>query len=210
MIIETWSDVVCPWCYIGKRRLERALASTGVEAEVVHRAFQLDPSAHTEGRKTVDVLAHKYGVSPAEAAAMMDQVTDIARGEGLDYHLADTQSGNTADAHRVILWAQDTVNAAAGQRLADTIMQAYFCNAQPVFTPKQLLPLVAQADLDESVAADMLTTSAYLDVVAADQIQAREFGATGVPFFVIDRQFGIAGAQPLEVFEGALRKALSQ
>jgi predicted DsbA family dithiol-disulfide isomerase len=108
MQIEVWADVVCPWCYIGKRRLHGALAQRDLgDVEIVHRAFQLDPSAGAVTEPTIERLAEKYGVSREQALAMMANVTQVAAGEGLDYHLDSTLSGNTRDAHRLVLWAQD-------------------------------------------------------------------------------------------------------
>lgn len=208
MRIELWSDVVCPWCYLGKRRLEAVLAETGITAEIVHRAFQLDPGARTEGKRTVDVLAAKYGVDAAGAEAMMANVTDAARTEGLEYRLLDTQSGNTVDAHRLVLWAQAEHGPATGQRLMERILRSYFCEALPVFTPEQLLPFAAAEGLDAAAAATLLAGDDLRQQVAEDQREAAELGATGVPFFVIDRRIGIPGAQPRDVFERALRQAV--
>lgn len=207
MRIELWSDVVCPWCYLGKRRLEAVLDATGTRAEIVHRAFQLDPGASTEGRRTVDVLAAKYGVDAAGAEAMMANVTEAARTEGLEYRLLGTQSGNTADAHRLVLWAQAAHGPETGQRLMERILRSYFCEALPVFTPAQLLPLVAAEGLDPDAAGAELAGDAFRQQVADDQREAIALGATGVPFFVIDRRIGIPGAQPREVLERALRQA---
>lgn len=214
MRIEVWSDVVCPWCFIGKRRLEQAIAvlradpSWNVtEIEVLHRAFQLDPSNTTDGERTVDVLARKYKMSPEETAAMMGNVTEVAASVGLAFRLLDTHSGNTADAHRLLLWAQETAGEIATQQLLERLLHGYFEEAEPVFTAAELLPFVREVGLDADAAKAMLSTDAYLDAVAADQQQAAEFGANGVPFFVIDQRFGISGAQSLEVFTETLRQA---
>ena len=202
MHVEVWTDVVCPWCYIGKRRLEQALADAGVDATITHRAFQLDPSAVSNGERTVDHLAHKYGVSPAEAEAMMANVAQVAAGVGLHYRLGDTTSGNTVDAHRLILWAQEQ-----GQALLEALYDAYFVQALPVFTVDDLIPIVAQAGLDAAAARAVLASDAYREQVEADQRLARDFGANGVPFFVFDRAYGISGAQPAEVFAATIAKA---
>ena len=205
MTVEVWSDVVCPWCFIGKRRLETALAESGVtDVEVVHRAFQLDPTARTEGRRTVEVLAQKYGMDAAGAATMMGQVSDIARGEGLDYRLTETVSGNTELAHRVLLWAQEM---GRGQELLECLYTAYFEQAQPVFTIDDLLPHVQAVGLDPQAARDAAAAPQYADRVREDLELARSFGASGVPFFVVDRRYGISGAQPREVFVQTLAAA---
>jgi predicted DsbA family dithiol-disulfide isomerase len=204
MQVEVWSDVVCPWCYIGKRRLEQALASVDYPVEVIHRAFQLDPAATTEGRRTLEVIAAKYRLSAADATSMMANVEQVAASVGLDYHLEETVSGNTRDAHRVLLWAQEQGKA---NDLLESLYSGYFEQARPIFTAEELMPLVAFAGLDVAAALDMLGSDAYVEQVRADQELAASFGATGVPFFVFNRQYGISGAQPLEAFEQTLRSA---
>ena len=208
MQIEVWADVVCPWCYIGKRRLQSALDERGIadEVEIVHRAFQLDPTASTTTAPTIDHLAAKYGVSRDEALAMMANVTEVAAGEGLDYRLDLTTTGNTRDAHRLVLWAQDH-DPVLAQRLLETMYSAYFEQGRGVFTTDELVGLAAEAGLDADAARAMLAGTAYLDQVVQDEVLARTFGANGVPFFVIDRAYGVSGAQPLEVFLDAIDQA---
>lgn len=208
MKIEVWADVVCPWCYIGKRRLQSALAERGIadEVEIVHRAFQLDPTASTTTAPTVDHLAAKYGVSRDEALAMMSNVTEVAAGEGLEYHLDRTMTGNTRNAHRLTLWAQDQ-DPLVAQRLLEAMYSAYFEQGRGVFSTDDLVALAAEVGLDADAAREMLAGSAYLDQVVEDQVLARTFGANGVPFFVIDRAYGVSGAQPLEVFLNAIDQA---
>ena len=204
MLIEVWSDVVCPWCFIGKRRLESALEQAGVkDAEIVYRAFQLDPSATTDGARTVDVISRKYGVSLEEAEKMMDNVTSVAAGEGLNFRLLDGVSGNTGDAHRLMLWAAEQ---GRGQELVEALFHRYFELAEPVFTTDDLLPIAEEVGLDRAAAAELLACDAYADQVVADQAQAAAYGANGVPFFVFDRKVAFSGAQPLEVFLGALEQ----
>ena len=204
MQIEVWSDVVCPWCFIGKRRLERALADSGLtDVEVVHRAFQLDPHATTDGRRTVEVIARKYGTDVAGAEEMMGQVTAVASGEGLAFRLLDTTSGNTELAHEVLLWAQDQDR---GQELLERLFAAYFEQAQPIFTLEDLLHHVSAVGLDADQARAAVASGVYRGRVAEDVDLARQFGATGVPFFVFDRRYGISGAQPLEAFAQTLRE----
>ena len=208
MQIEVWADVVCPWCYIGKRRLQSALAERGIadEVEIVHRAFQLDPTASTTTAPTIDHLAAKYGVSRDEALAMMSNVTEVAAGEGLDYHLDRTMTGNTRNAHRLALWAQDQ-DPLIAQRLLEAMYSAYFEQGRGVFSADDLVALAAEVGLDADAAREMLAGSAYLDQVVEDQVLARTFGANGVPFFVIDRAYGVSGAQPVEVFLNAIDQA---
>jgi len=207
MQIEVWADVVCPWCYIGKKRLQRALTECGIEdAQIVHRAFQLDPTADTQTQPTVALLAEKYGVTEQQALDMMSDVTEVAAQEGLDYHLDRTLSGNTRDAHRLALWAQDH-DPAAAQALLESMYSAYFEHGRSVFTVDDLCGFAREAGLDGDQARVMLAGTAYLDQVVQDQVLARTFGANGVPFFVIDRAYGVSGAQPIEVFVDALQQA---
>lgn len=208
MQIEVWADVVCPWCYIGKRRLQSALAERGIadDVEIIHRAFQLDPTASTTTAPTIDHLAAKYGVSRDEALAMMSNVTEVAAGEGLEYHLDRTMTGNTRNAHRLVLWAQDQ-DPVAAQRLLEAMYSAYFEQGRGVFSTDDLVALAAESGLEADAAREMLAGSAYLDQVVEDQVLARTFGANGVPFFVIDRAYGVSGAQPVEVFLQAIDQA---
>jgi predicted DsbA family dithiol-disulfide isomerase len=208
MRIEVWADVVCPWCYIGKRRLQAALAERGLsdQVEVVHRAFQLDPTASTITEPTIDHLAVKYGVSRDEALAMMANVTQVAAAEGLDYHLDLCMTGNTRDAHRLALWAQEQDPAIADQ-LLEAMYSAYFEQGRGVFTTDDLVAFASEVGLDADAAREMLSGTEYLDQVVQDQVLARTFGANGVPFFVIDRAYGVSGAQPLEVFLDAIDQA---
>ncbi len=207
MIIEVWADVVCPWCFIGKRRLERAIAALPElpELEVVHRAFQLDPGAIADGRLTTEVLASKYGLDAAGVRNMLGQVDSAGATEGLTMRLHETQRGNTAFAHQLILWAQQQ---GSGQELLEGIFSGYFENALPIFTIDELMPFVSAAGLGTEVAREVIAAGSYQSAVAADLEMAAQFGATGVPFFVFDRRFGISGAQPFEVFIETFAKAL--
>jgi len=208
MQIEVWADVVCPWCYIGKRRLQQALEQRGLtdQVDIVHRAFQLDPTASTVAEPTIDHLAAKYGVSRDEALAMMGNVTEVAAGEGLDYHLDLCMTGNTRDAHRLALWAQES-DPATAQRLLEAMYSAYFEQGRGVFSTDDLVALATEVGLDGDAAREMLAGTAYLDQVVQDQVLARTFGANAVPFFVIDRAFGVSGAQPVEAFLSAIDQA---
>jgi predicted DsbA family dithiol-disulfide isomerase len=203
--IEIWADLVCPWCYIGKRRLQNALERTGTasSATIVHRAFQLDPNASTHSEPTVDHLASKYGVSRDQALDMMANVTDVAATEGLHYRLDLTMTGNTRDAHRLVLWAQDT-KAESAQPLMEALYSAYFEHGRSIFTIDDLTGFAIEVGLDPEQARAMLEGRDYLDRISEDQALARDFGASGVPFFVFDRTRGLSGAQPLELFERAL------
>jgi predicted DsbA family dithiol-disulfide isomerase len=205
--IEVWSDVVCPWCYIGKRRLEAALArfEHRDRVEVVWRSFQLDPTIpEGETHPTLPALAAKYGRPVADMRAMMRQVEGTAAAEGLEYHLADGVSGNTRLAHEL-------VHLAAGHGLADAmeerLMRAYFTEGRPVFDVDALVPLAVEVGLDEGDVRAALADSRYRGAVEQDVRTAHALGATGVPFFVVDRRYGAAGAQPADQLLQLLQRA---
>jgi predicted DsbA family dithiol-disulfide isomerase len=208
MIIEVWSDVVCPWCFIGKRRLDKAIAKLTDPnvVEVRHRAFQLQPDI-SETVPTSQHLAEKYRVSAEQVAEMQANVCSIADGEGLCYDLKNTLSGNTMDAHRLILWA---AGKGKQQDLLEALYSAYFEQSKPVFTHSDLLTIAESIGLDVKEAETLLMTDLLEDQVKEDQAIAHQLGANGVPFFVFDMKYGISGAQPQEVFDQTLVAALSE
>lgn len=207
MIIEVWSDVVCPWCFIGKRRLEKAIAKLPDPSvvEVRHRAFQLQPDI-TKTVPTTQHLAEKYRVSAEQVAQMQANVCAIADGEGLCYDLNNTLSGNTMNAHRLILWSAEKGKQA---ELLEALYSAYFEKNKPVFEDKDLIEISEIAGLNSKEVEQFLLTDKFEDQVKEDQDIAHQLGATGVPFFVIDMKYGISGAQPQEVFDQTLTEALS-
>ena len=208
MIIDVWADVVCPWCFIGKRRLEKALASFEHRDHVTirHRAFQLQPEIK-ETVRTKDYLADKYLASPEQVTSMQANVCAIADGEGLCYNLDETLSGNTFDAHRLLLWA-----ATIGKQdeLLETLFSNYFEKSKGVFTHTDLIAAAITVGIDADKADDLLTSNLFADEVISDRNLAAQLGATGVPFFVFDMKFGISGAQPLEAFTQTLQSAWEQ
>ncbi|HEY7824092.1 MAG TPA: DsbA family oxidoreductase [Acidimicrobiia bacterium] len=205
-----WADLVCPWCFIGKRRLQRALEGylNNDDVTIVHRAFQLDPSASTHSEPTVDHLAAKYGVTREQALEMMSDVTEVAEGEGLDYHLDRTMTGNTRDVHRFVLWVQDTSPEITQPLLAD-LYSGYFERGERIFTIEDLEPFANRHEIDAQAMREVLEGRDYLDIVASDQATARDLGAGGVPFFVFDNKVGLSGAQPVEAFHQAMIQAAS-
>jgi predicted DsbA family dithiol-disulfide isomerase len=210
MQVEVWSDVVCPWCYIGKRRLESALEQFPHRdsVEVVWRSFQLDPSApEGETHPTLPALAAKYGTSVEQMRANMAHVEQTAAGEGLDYHLADGISGNTLLAHELLHLA-----AEHGKRneLKERLLHAYFEEGRSVFDVESLVPFAVEIGLDEAEVRQALTDRRYLAAVRQDGATAQALGATGVPFFVIDRKYGAAGAQPAELLLQILERAWAE
>ncbi|MCU1495034.1 MAG: putative dithiol-disulfide isomerase [Acidimicrobiaceae bacterium] len=207
MKVEIWSDVVCPWCYLGKKRFERALDSFEHrgEVEVVYRSFELDPSA-PPGRTvpTIDLLASKYGMSADQAADAQRQMEQRAGQDGLAFHLEDLQSGNTRDAHRLLHLAQ----AHARQpELLERLHRAYFSEQLSIFDHSSLTDLAVEVGLDRDEVSRLLAGDDYAGAVDDDEETARALGATGVPFFVIDRRYGISGAQSAEEIAQVLDRA---
>jgi predicted DsbA family dithiol-disulfide isomerase len=206
-ILEIWSDVVCPWCYIGKRRIETALErfEHGDEVTVVWRSFELDPAAERDPEGTAaERLASKYGMSVEEAAARQQQISELAAGEGLEYHMELTRGGNSFDAHRLIqLGKEQGIQDAVKERM----MRGYFTEGARIGDPDTLLRLATEAGLPEDEARDVLGSDRFADAVREDEDLARRIGINGVPFFVLGRRFGVSGAQPADVLAQALAQS---
>jgi predicted DsbA family dithiol-disulfide isomerase len=205
LTVEIWSDVVCPWCYIGKRRLEAALAGFPHEVEVTWRSFELDPGApRTREQSASEHLAGKYGMSLEQAEASHAQMTELAAREGLEYRFDEARGGNSFDAHRLIHLA-----AAHGMQdeAKERIMRAYFTEGVAIGDREALVGLAADIGLDPDEARGVLDGDAYADAVRADEELARRIGIQGVPFFVLDRRLGVSGAQPADVLVRALEQA---
>jgi predicted DsbA family dithiol-disulfide isomerase len=206
MQIEIWSDVVCPWCYIGKRRFETALAQSGnrEQINVIWRSFELDPNAPRQQPGTIrELLSHKYHISLQEADEMIARVSSIAKGAGLEYRLDIARRGNTFDAHRLLHFAAEKQ---VGELAIESVMHAYFSKSLPVGDRTALARLAPKFGLSESEALAVLESDKYSDAVRADESRAAGFGISGVPFFVFDEKSGISGAQPVEVFVEALQQ----
>lgn len=207
MKVEIWSDVVCPWCYIGKRRFESALAGFEQrdEVDVEFRSFELNPNAQADEGTDLDaVLARKYGVGLEQARTMSARVVNAAAGEGLEYRLDIARPGNTFDAHRLIHLA-----AAHGRQAAmkERLMAAYFTEGKAIGDRGSLVELAVEVGIDRERAHAVLEGDEFADEVRADEREASELGITGVPFFVINRRYGVSGAQPPEVMLDALEMA---
>jgi predicted DsbA family dithiol-disulfide isomerase len=205
--IDIWSDVVCPWCYLGKRRFEHALAAFDRrdEVEVVYRSFELDPRMpRGEARPKVPLLAAKLGRSEAEVREMEAQLERLAAADGLEYNLEGGLIGSTFDAHRVLHLAKERGVQAA---VAERFFKAYFTEQRSLFDEDSLTEVAVDAGLDREDVRRVLQEGAYVDDVRADIEQARALGANGVPFFVLDERYGVSGAQSTETFTAALTKA---
>ncbi len=207
MQVEIWSDIVCPWCYLGKRNFEQALQQFGHrdEVDVVYRSFELDPAAPADATTpTVELLASKYGMTPDQARAAQRQMEQRAAQAGLTFRMGDLRSGNTRDAHRLLQLARER-----GRQpdLVERLHRAYFTEQDSVFDRAALARLAADAGLDPAEVAAVLDSDQFGADVTADEQTAQALGATGVPFFVIDRRYGISGAQPPELIGQALSQA---
>jgi predicted DsbA family dithiol-disulfide isomerase len=204
MRVEIWSDVICPWCYIGRRRFERALdrfaGRDGVE--VALRSYELDPNAAPDTEVTaVEFVAEKYGMTVDQVQRQHARISDLAAAEGLEYHLERTRPTNTLDAHRLLQLASVRhVRPAVEERFE----RGYFTEGADLGNSATLLRLATEGGLGEVDARRVLVGQAFTLQVRMDEKDAASLGATGVPFFVFDRARAISGAQPIEVFERAL------
>jgi predicted DsbA family dithiol-disulfide isomerase len=210
MQVEIWSDVVCPWCYLGKRNFDQALRQFGHrdEVDVVYRSFELDPSAPPgQAEPVVQVLASKYGMTPQQVQDAQRQMEQRAAQAGLTFRMEGLRRGNTRDAHRLVHLARDRGRQA---EMVERLHRAYFTDQESIFDHASLTRLAAEAGLDAAEAEAVLSSDQYEDAVTADEQTANALGASGVPFFVIDRRYGISGAQPAAVIGQALDQAWAE
>ena len=209
MQIEIWSDLICPWCYIGKRRFESAMSSVkpAYDIQIVWRSFELDPQAPTHLTETLEqMLARKYGVSTQQAAEMNANVTQQAASVGLKYDLSNALPGNTFAAHRLIHYA---ATLGLGEKLMERLMKGYFCESLPIGNHVALTRVATNVGLDAEKVQTILASNEFEAKVRADEQRARQIGVRGVPFFLFNEKQAISGAQPLEVFEQAFVQATS-
>jgi predicted DsbA family dithiol-disulfide isomerase len=208
--VDIWSDLVCPWCYLGKRRFDKALAGFAHrdQVEVAHHSYQLDPSMPKGSTvKQLDLLMSKYGLPEAQANAQQAKLERLAAAEGLEYHLAGGEMGNTSDAHALVHLGKERGIADA---VLERLYRAHFTEQRSLFTHESLVELAAEAGLDPNEARQVLSAGTYGEAVDADGREARALGADGVPFFVIDNRYGVSGAQPTDVFSQVLDDAWTQ
>lgn len=209
--VQVWSDIACPWCYIGKRRLEAALAgfAHADQVEVTWRSFELDPHAERDQGdvRQVERLARKYRTTPAQAQAMIDRVATTAAGDGLTMNFDRVRSTNTFDGHRLLHFARA---AGQGGAMKERLMKAYFTDGEMVGDRETLARLAGEVGLDRDQAAAVLATDRFAAEVREDEELARDLGISGVPFFVIGSRIGVSGAQPAEVLRGALEKGWTE
>jgi predicted DsbA family dithiol-disulfide isomerase len=206
MNVEIWSDIACPWCYIGRRRFEKALNQFEHhdQVEVIWRSFQLDPVAPREYKGTInDMLAEKKGIDHRQAEALHAHVTALAAQEGLDYRFDRVRPGNSFDAHRLLhLAAHHNLQSEMKERL----QQGYFTDGLSFSDPDTLVQMAVEVGLDADETRQVLETDAYADGVYADQRRARMIGISGVPFFLFDERYAVSGAQRTELFLSALER----
>jgi predicted DsbA family dithiol-disulfide isomerase len=205
--VDIWSDVVCPWCYLGKRRFERALETFEDRAsvQVVHRSFQLDPTrrkGQTQNRR--EMLMAKYHLTAAQVESMDARMEQTAAADGLEYHLGDGVTGNTFDAHRLLHLAAERGRQDA---TLERFYRAYFSEGRSVFDDESLTALAVESGLEAGEVAGVLAGDDYAAAVVADSREAHALGANGVPFFVFDKRFGVSGAQSIELFAQVLARA---
>jgi predicted DsbA family dithiol-disulfide isomerase len=209
--VDIWSDIACPWCYVGKRRFEAALADYPARAQVhvVWRSFQLDPSAPRVQPEQcyAERLAAKYGTSPAQAQALIERMVQTAASDGIAMDFERIQPGNTFDAHRLLHWAKAR---GAQDALEERLFRAYLCEGQAIGDADVLMRLAGEVGLDLDEARGVLDTDIYDAEVRADIARARELGISGVPFFVIGGRYGVSGAQPAELLRAALEQAAAE
>jgi predicted DsbA family dithiol-disulfide isomerase len=208
--VEIWSDVVCPWCYIGKRRFETALASFEHrdEIEVVYRSYQLDPGSPADfAGSEIEYLAQNKGIPADQAAGMLSQVTDIARSVGLEYRFDRVQHANTFDAHRVVHLAQA---GGRGYEMVERLFRGYFLDGAALSDAGTLARLAGDVGMDVDATLVELAGGAAADAVRADEAQAAAYGITSVPFFVLDEKYAVAGAQEPAVLVQVLQQAWAE
>jgi predicted DsbA family dithiol-disulfide isomerase len=206
MDVEIWSDVACPWCYIGKRRFEAALAEFEHrdDVRVTWRSFELDPEAPPERvGDRAERLAQKYGMTVEQARAAEQQLTGVAAGEGLGFRFDIARSGSTFDAHRVVHLAE---THGLQDAMKERLLSAYFTEGELMSDHDTLVRLAVEVGLDEQEVGELLAGERYAQEVRDDERAADQFGISAVPTFVVDRRLGVSGAQPPDALLELLRQ----
>ncbi|MEW2289236.1 DsbA family oxidoreductase [Streptomyces sp. NPDC047841] len=207
MRVEIWTDVACPWCYVGRARFDRGLAAFAHrdEVEVVHRSFELNPEAENGTVPIIDAVAAQYGRTREQQVAREEQAAAMAREVGLDFRIGGRVFGNTFDVHRLIHFARSHGRQA---EITDLAFRANFAEERSIYDKETLVALAVEAGLDEASARKVLDDpTAFAEDVRADERLAAEMGAGGVPFFVLNRRYGVSGVQSPETFTRALEQA---
>ncbi|WP_344062823.1 DsbA family oxidoreductase [Microbacterium pumilum] len=211
--IDVWSDIACPWCYIGKRNLEKGLAEASTDdnaprVEVTYHSFELSPDTPTdfEGDESAYLAQHK-GISADQARQMLERVTGVAAAAGLEYRFDLLKHTNTVKAHELLHFAKEQ-----GRQLdlAERLMSAYFTEGRHLGRDDELVSLATDVGLNAADAREALQSGRFLPAVRTDQAQAEAYGINGVPFFVIDGKYGVSGAQPAEAFTQIVRQVWAE
>jgi predicted DsbA family dithiol-disulfide isomerase len=209
--IDVWSDVVCPWCFLGKRRLDAALEGLGDElpdVEVHWRAYQLDPTAGPEPRDLKPAIERKYG--PGAFESMTGRLTPLGADAGIDYRFDLVQRVSSVDALRLLAWAEETQGTDAAERLHERLFRAYFTEGGNIADRAALARWAAEAGFEEALAAEALAGGAGAESVHADLQAALERGITAVPSFVVEDRFLVPGAQDVETMQDFLRRVAAK
>jgi predicted DsbA family dithiol-disulfide isomerase len=210
MKVEVWSDYVCPFCYIGKRQLEKAIQESGYEGqiEVQYKSFLLDPTTPVDAEESVYAsLGKKYNMPVQEVKNMTANVTERAKEVGLDYNFAEMKTANTVVAHRLAKWAE---SQGKGAEFSERLLQAYFLEGKAIGREDELITLVKDIGLDDKEALQVIHSTNFEAEVEQDIYEAQQIGVRGVPFFVFDNKYGISGAQPQGIFEETIEKSASE
>lgn len=199
MKVEVWSDYACPFCYIGKKRLEKAIEANGMKnVEVEFKSFELDPNAPAEPTKGLyEILASKYGTTVEEARNMSQGIVESAKADGLMYEMDRVVPANTFEAHRLTQLAKKHGKM---DEISEALFQSYFMKGENLNDPSILTRVAQEVGLDSEEVQSFLASDTSTTEVREEEDMARELGVTGVPFFVFDRKYAISGAQPVEAF----------
>lgn len=207
MKIEVWSDFVCPFCYIGKRRLEMALDQFPYrnQVEIVFKSFELDPNVETNDSITIDqAIAKKYGISVEEAKNANQNIIDQAASVGLNYDFSSMSPTNTFKAHRLAKFAEKKGKL---MEMTERLLKSHFIESGRIDDMNTLIQLAEEVGLNKNEVKEVLESDQFSNEVRTDEMEAQMLGVRGVPFFVINRKYAISGAQPTEVFTNGLQKA---
>lgn len=210
MKVEVWSDYVCPFCYIGKRELERAIKDLKLEneIEVEFKSYILDPTTPVDTEEPIySSLAKKYRTTEDEIKKMTQNVVNRAKEVGLQYDFDNMKNANTLASHLLVKWAEKQNK---GEQLSEKLFQAYFIEGKHIGKKEILLNLVEEIGLNKEEAEVVLKNNTYKEEVDQDINEAAQLGVRGVPFFVINNKYGISGAQPQSVFKEAVEKAAKE
>ena len=206
--VDIWSDVQCPWCYIGKRKFEAGAAQFGGEVEVEYHSFELAPDTPVDFDGTpADYLAQRKGLPAEQVELMLERVTGIAKSVGLEYDYDRMHQTNTVISHELVHFAKSK-----GRQLEMTerLFQAYFLNGEHIGRIPDLVDIAVELGFDRTEVTEALESHRFLADVKADVALAREYGINGVPFFVIDGKYGVSGAQEADTFANALTQVSTE